>query len=234
MYRLFYTPIWFNGWDLMFEAVGLVISLLISAYSFRLYRLSKENKFGYFSLAFILVFLGIFFKMFTSGVLYNAPLREGVAIVLQPALGQGLEFADLFYRAAFFLEMVTLLGAWLLIFFISQKSRERLTKYYELSQITLFVYLILLISVVSNFNFFVFYLTSVVILSMTVLNYYKSYLNKKNENTFRVMLGFMFILFSNIFFVFVFLFESFYVIGEVLLLIGFLLLLYTYQNIVRK
>ncbi len=235
MYRLFFTPEWFNGFDLVFETIGLVIALLIAFYSYKVFRFSKENKFAYFSLAFVLVALGLGFKMFTSSVLYFFPIRESVAIVLKPMLGGGLSFADLFYRAAFFLQMSTMLGAWLLIFFISQKSRERLKKYHEVSQIALFMYLILLTSIVANFKYFIFYLTSAVILGMTVLNYYKNYLNsKKNKNAFRVMLSFLFILLSNIIFVFVFLYDKLYVVGEIVMLIGFLLLLATYRRIIKK
>ena len=131
--------------------------------------------------------------------------------------------------------MASMLGGWLLIFFISQKSRSRLNKYYEVSQIALFFYLILLISFVANFSYFVFYLTSAVIIGLTVLNYYKNYLNtNRNRNAFKVMISFLFILLSNIFFVFVFLFDSFYVLGELFLLVGFLILLSVYSQIKRR
>jgi len=235
MYQLFFTPGWFNGLDLVFECVSLIIALLIAAYSWRIYSISKENKYGYFALAFILIAFGLLFKMFTHGVLYFTPLRDTVTEALRPALGSRLRFSELFYRAAFFLQMMLMLGSWLLIFFISQKPRQRLKKYYEVSQIALFIYLILLISVVSNFKYFVFYLTSAVILGVTVLNYYKNYLNtNRNSKAFLVMLGFLFILFSNIIFVFVFQFKGLYVLGELFLLVGFLLLLYTYRKVVRR
>lgn len=232
MYQLFYTPGWFNGFDLVVEGISLIIALLIAGYSWKAYKVSQENKFAYFSLAFILVALGLGCKMLTSGVLYYGSLRDVVADVLRPVAGQGLQFADLFYRGAFFLEMLSLLGAWLLIFFVSQKSRARLRQYYEVSQIALFAYLILLISFVSNFKYSVFYLTSAVILGMTVLNYYKNYLNtNRNKNAYLVMLSFLFILISNLFFIFVFLWQEFYVLGEIFLLIGFLILLYAYGKV---
>jgi hypothetical protein len=235
MYQLFFTPTWFNGFDLVFDVIGLVIALLIAAYSWRIYKISKENKFAYFSLAFVLVALGLFFKSFTHSVIYFTPIRDVAAGLLKPAMGNSLKFSELFYRASFFLHMVLMLGGWLLIFFISQKSRKRLTKYYEVSQIALFFYLILLISVVANFNYFVFYLTSAVILGMTVLNYYKNYLNtERNANAFRVMMSILFILIGNLFFIFVFIFESFYVFGEVFMLIGFLLLLSAYSKAKRR
>ena len=238
MYRLFYTPTWFNGWDIIFEAFILIIALMIAGYSWRIYKLNKENQFAYLSLAFILISLGLLVKIGTNATLYFVPVREIALGALAPVVAgplSNLQFADLFYRAGFFLQMVPILGAWLLIFFLSQKARKRLTKWYEVSQIALFIYLILLISVLANFKYMVFYLTSAVILSLIVLNYYKTYLNKNyNENTYLVMWSFILILFSNLFFIFVFAWENFYILGEIFLLIGFLLLLYVYRKVVRN
>ncbi len=225
---------WFNGWDILFEAVSLIVALLIAAYSLRMYSLSKENRYGYFSLAFLLVALSLFFKSFTSGILYFTPVRDVAAEVLRPLAGPGLSYSHLLYRAGFFLQMVPMLGAWLLIFFISQKSRERLNQFYEVSQIALFIYLILLISVVSNFKYFVFYLTSAVLLGLIVLNYYQNYLNARNRNVWKVMCAFLFILLGNLCFIFVFLVDEFYALGEVSLLVGFLLLLYTYAQVKKR
>src|SRR3989338_6057417 len=97
MFRLFFTPGWFNGYDLLFSSIGLVVALLIAAYSWRLYRFNNENRFMYFSLAFLLVSLSFAFKIFTSGVLYYFPIRETVAQVLAPAAGAHLKYSFLFY-----------------------------------------------------------------------------------------------------------------------------------------
>ena len=234
MFRLFFTPEWFNGWDVVFNIVGLVIALIIAGYSWRVYRIHKENKYAYFSLVFVLVAISLFFNSFTNSVLYFTPLRDVVADTLKPAMGQGLKFSEIFYRAAFFIQMASMLGAWLLMFFVSQKSRARLTKFFEISQIALFVYLILLISVVSNFKYIVFYLTSLVLLGLIVLNYYKSFLNTGNKNSWLVMIAFLLIFFANVFFLFVFIFQAFYVLGELMLLLGFLILLYVYRKAMKK
>jgi len=238
MYRLFFTPTWFNGWDLVFEGIGLIIALLIACYSWKVYRISKENKYGYFSLAFILISLDFLFKMVTQGLVYYAPLRNMATGVLEPIVGMaksGINYSELFFRGGFLIYMIMMLGAWMLIFFVSQKKSGRLKCYYEVSQIALFVYLVVLISIVSNFKHFVFYLTSAVILGMTVLNYYKNFLNTgKSTNALLVMNSFLFILISQFFFVFVFLSEELYVLGEVLMLMGFLLLLYTYRKVTRR
>lgn len=234
MYQLYFTPGWFNGWDILIETISLIVALLIAADSLRMYRISKENRYGYFSFAFLLIALALFFKIFTSGILYFTPVRDVAADVLKPLAGPELSYSHLLYRAGFFLQMVPMLGAWLLIFFISQKPRQRLRKFYEVSQIALFIYLVLLISVVSNFKYFVFYLTSAVLLGLIVLNYYKNYLNTGNKNALKVIWAFLCILFGNLFFIFVFLIDKFYVLGEVFLLAGFLLLLYTYAKVKGK
>jgi len=235
MYQLFFTPEWFKGFDLVFDMIMLFIALLIAAYSWKIYRFSKENKFSYFTIAFVTVALSFMAKIFTHSVLYFFPVREVAATVLRPLVGTGLQFADLFYRSAFFAQMFLMLAALLLIFFVAQKSRDRLKKLYEVSQMALFAYLIFLISFVANFNYVVFYLTSTVILGLIVVQYYKIYLNaNKNKNTFNVMWGFLFILISNVFFVFVYLWNQLYVVGEVFMLIGFLVLLRTYRRIKRR
>jgi len=234
MFRLFFTPGWFNGYDLLFSSVGLLVALLIAAYSWRIYKFNKENRFMYFSLAFLLVSLSLAFKIFTSGVLYYYPVRETVYQVLGSAAGPRLKYSALFYRAGFFFQMASMLLAWLVIFLVSQKSRARLTKFYEVSQMGLFAYLLLLVSVISNFDYKVFYLTCSVLLSLIVLNYYKNYLTTQKSSALKVMAAFMLILAGNLTSIFVFLQNGSYVIGEILTLAGFLMLLQTYRQVVRK
>ena len=235
MYRLFLTPEWFNGWDIAFNTIGIIIAFLIAAYSWRIYRINKENRFAYLSLVFLLIVISLAFGALANGVLYFKPIRDTAAGVLGPVAGERLQFSQLYYRGTFLIQMASMLAAWLLVFFISQKPRDRLRKYYEVSQIALYLYLILLISVVSNFAYFVFYLTSSVLLGLIVLNYYKNYLNTdKNRNAYLVMLSFLFILAGNLFLVFVFLSNMLYVVGQALMLLGFLLLLYTYHKIIKR
>ena len=201
------------------------------------YKKSGENRFSYFALAFSLISFSFLFKILMQNLVYFATVRNIASSVLIPVVGKaasGINYSQLFFRAGFFLSMSSMLGAWLLIFFISQRKSGRLKNYHDVSQIALFIYLIVLISVVSNFRFTVFYLTSSVILGMTVLNYYKNYLNTKNKNTLVVMSAFILLCFANIFFVFVFISQSFYVVGEVFMLIGFLSLLYMYRKIKRN
>ena len=156
-FSLFATPGWFSGWDVLFEFISLIVALSIAGYSWKLYRFNGESRYAYFSLAFVLVALGLGFKIFTNIIQYYTPVRDVAADVLRPLAGPRLRFSQIFYRGGYFLQMLSMLGAWLLIYFISQKPRQRLKKYDEVTQIALFVYLVLLISVVANLKYFVLY-----------------------------------------------------------------------------
>ncbi len=235
MFALFTTPSWFNGLDLIFDAVALVIALLIAGYSWRVYKISSENKFKYFSFAFVLISCAFVFKLITFGVLYFHPLRETAHQVLLPVTQSRVSIMDLFYRGGFFLEMASFLGAFLLLFLVSQKSRARLHRFHELAQIGLFVYLVGLIAVLATFKYFVFPLTMTVLISLIVLNYYKNYLNSdRNSNSYLVMIAFMFLLLAQLFFTFLFVSDVFYFFGEAFLLLGFLLILYVYRLVTTK
>ncbi|MFH1276068.1 MAG: hypothetical protein ABIH82_03075 [Candidatus Woesearchaeota archaeon] len=231
---MFLTADWFNGIDLIFELVGFMVALLIAGYSLKSYKISGEKRFQYFSLAFILISLSLFMKVITSSAVYFEQARMVADVLIRPALGSGREYSTLFYNAGFFLEMASMLGGWLLLFFVSQKARGRLRKYYELSQMGLFVYLVLLISWIANFKNVAFYLTGTVLLSLIVLNYYKNYLNNGNKNTLLVMNSFVLMFIGNLLFVFMTVIPLLYVLGQIFLLMGFILLLYTYMKVRRK
>jgi hypothetical protein len=235
MFSLFATPEWFNGIDLIFNIVVLLIALFIAGYSWRVYKISKENKFAYFSFAFVLIGLAFLAKVVTFANLYFRPVRETVYQVLLPVTHGQVVFMDLFYRLGFITQMACMLGALLLIFLVSQKSRQRLHRFHEISQIGLFVYLIGLISILATFKYFVFPLTSAVLLSLIVLNYYKNYLNSnKNKNSYYVMVAFLLLLLSQLFFIFVHINNGAYFFAEVFLLMGFLLILKVYGKVTRR
>ena len=235
MLTLFQTPGWFSGIDLVFDAIALVIALLIAGYSWKVYKLSSENKFAYFSIAFSFVRIAFISKLITFGVLYYSTFQEVAFQTLQPITQGSVVYGDLFYRFGFFVQMASILGAWLLIFLVSQKSRDRLHKLHEITQIGLFIYLVILISIIGTFKPVIFYLTSAVFLGLISLNYYKNYLNaNKNNNAFFVVTAFLLLLIAHIFFVFLFIWNGFYFFGELSLLAGFLLILYVYQKVTKR
>ncbi|MAG60391.1 hypothetical protein CL619_01260 [archaeon] len=240
MFTLFETPTWFAGFDLVLDTIALIITLIISSYSYKLFKLSSNRKFGYFSLAFALMSLAFLFKLATYTVVYFSTSRAlaGATVVAVTGL-TGLEtvnvsLRDLIYRFGFFVQMASTLGALLLLYLVSQKSRDRLKKFYEVSQITLFTYFVILISIVATFKYTVFYLTSFVLLALIVLNYYQNYLHKKTTNSKRVLTAFICLFLAQLFFVFIFAANWFYFIAEILTLASFAIIAYVYMQVSRK
>src|SRR3989338_3094179 len=106
MFQLFFTPHWFNGWDILIEGIVLIVALLIAAYSWKIYRLNHENRYLYFAFALLLIGAGLLLKITTNSILYFLSVREIAAGVFRPVAGPQLEFSHLLYRAGFFLQMV--------------------------------------------------------------------------------------------------------------------------------
>ncbi len=237
MFTLFETPVWFAGFDLILDSIALIITLIISSYSYKLFKLSDDSKFAYFSLAFALMSTAFLFKLGTYTVIYFSITKEiiGESIVAVTNINSlDVSFRDLIYRLGFFLQMTSTLGGLLLLYLVSQKSRDRLKKFYEVSQIALFGYFVVLISIVSTFKYFIFYLTSFVLLALIVLNYYQNYLHKKTVNSRRVLNAFICLFVAQLFFVFIFVANWFYFVAEILTLIGFAIIASVYIQVNRK
>ncbi len=234
MFTLFETPAWFAGFDLALDAVAFLITLVISSYSFRLFRLSQNRKYGYFSLAFALMSLAFLFKLVTYAIVYSSASQVVAATTIATVAGLdgvNLSLRNLLYRFGFFVQMAATLGSLLLLFLISQTSRDRLKKFYEVSQIALFSYFVVLLSIVSTFKYFVFYLTSFVLLALIVLNYYQNYLRRKTRNAKLVMWAFICLFIAQFFFIFVFSADWFYFIAEIFTILGFAIIAYVYMHV---
>ena len=237
MFTLFQTPQWFAGFDLLFDTITLLIALLITAYSYKLYKLSDENKFFYFSVAFALMSVGFLFKLGTYLTIYSPASQYAAAVTIVKVTnshGIGSIFRNLLYRAGYFVQMASMLGSWLLLFFVSQKGRDRLNKMHERSQILLSIYLITLIAVVSTFEYRIFYLTSLVLLALIVLHLYENHRLRRSQNSKKVLLAFLLLLAAQISFAFIFIVPELYIVGELLTLAGFGTIAATYIAIQQK
>ena len=234
MFTLFETPVWFAGFDLALDTVAFLIALVISSYSFKLFRLSSNRKFGYFSLAFGLMSIGLLFKLATYAVIYSSTSQFVAATTIEVVTGMNgvdLSMRNLLYRFGFFVQMAATLGSLLLLYLVSQKSRDRLKQFYEISQISLFTYFVLFVSVVATFKFFVFYLTSMILLALIVLNYYQNYLQKRSTNSWRVLVAFSCLLCAQLFFVLIMASSWSYFVAEILTIISFGIIAKVYMEV---
>ena len=70
MVELIFSPNWFYGKDIGIDIVSIITLLIITLFSYRLYKLSKEQKYGLYTLGFFALTLSFIFKIFTNFELY--------------------------------------------------------------------------------------------------------------------------------------------------------------------
>ena len=148
---LSFVPNWFLGYGLIFELAFAVITLAVSLYSFRIYKLSGQKQSKLFGTAFLLFSLSYFIQLFINiGIIFE--LNEVMTL---------LEFQDIltlnslaiFSHMVFFtLGLVTLAymilnlkNKWVYIGFMALSmlfiffSADRISFFYVLSSLLLIV-----------------------------------------------------------------------------------------------
>ena len=227
MIQVVYTPIWFYGKDLIIDVISAFVLLLIASFSIRYYKIEKKNK-NYINLAisFFLIALSFSFKTLTNFTIYYKVL-ETKNFGLFSLTYQLIKTSDILFFTGFLLyRLLTLLGLYML-YSIYQKKQPK-------SNIFLIIFFILTSTYFSQSAYYIFHLTSLVILSFVTFQYYKNF--KKNRQSTAKLLtsSFAIIGISQIFFVFVNINNMIYVLAELTQLLGYLILLITFIKVLRN
>jgi len=205
----------FYGIDSLFEFLVIIVASIISLYSYKVYRMLKNKNFKYFSIAFLFVAISFIFKILSNlTILHRVEITNLNSVII---ITSQFEYMRLIQFASFIIyKTLYLLGA-LLLFFIATKTKKQ--------NKIMFVYLSVLVIILSIFMNFVFYLTLVFILTFLTSYYYENYKKNRLTNSFLVFLGFLLLSISQL----VLIFSSFRpiidIFGEILMLAGFLVLL---------
>jgi hypothetical protein len=205
----------FYGIDSLFEFLVVIVSSIISLYSYKVYKLLKNKNFRYFSLAFLFVAISFVFKILSNlTILHRVQIVNINSIIV---ITSQFEYMRLIQFTSFILyKTFYLLGA-LFLFFIATKTKKQ-NKF-------MFVYLSLLVIILSIFMNFIFYLTLVFILTFLTSYYYENYKKNKLTNSFLVFLGFLLLSISQLVLIFSGFRPIIDLLGDILMLSGFLVLL---------
>ena len=201
-------PQWFGGYDILFNVIFAVVTLLIAGLSYRAKHLKQEKKYGYFGLAFLLI--GIAHIVF---VIFAALQNTVLAQVLQV------------FDFVFLIHMFLMLLAYFILILVILKIENK-------NAIALLFVLLLLLVAFSYQYFIKFHIISLVLLGFLTLQFYKNYLKKKNINSKFVYISFFLLTCSHIFFAGIRASQAVYVAGEVFQLLGFILLFFMFIKVV--
>lgn len=223
-----FSPKWFYGFDSIIESIAIIVCILLVYYSYKCFKLTRENKYLYFSTAFLSLTFAFIAKIIGTLAIYKPTITRS-------ALGNSINqtFTSLtpsYINALAFVVYIffTLLG-FMILFLIISKLRWNNQRV-----IALLVYFVFLATWISIVHYQLFYVTSFVLLSLITYSYYNNYKEIKSEKAGFVVIAFGMLLISQAFFVFVIYSRIIYVLAELIQLLGFVYLLIPFILIFKK
>ena len=223
-----FSPEWFYGFDSIIESIAIIVSVLLVYYSYKCFKLTKENKYLYFSTAFLSLTFAFIAKIIGTLAIYKP-------IITRSALGSSIHqtFTSLtpsgINALAFMVHMFFILLGFMILFLII----SRLT-WKNQRVIALLLYFVFLATWISVIHYQLFYLTSFVLLLLITYSYYNNYREIKTEKARFVLIAFGMLLVSQAFFIFVIYSRTIYVLAELIQLLGFIYLLIPFILIFKK
>src|SRR3989344_1676820 len=220
MIDIAFNPKWFNGIDVIFEGISVVVLVLIASYSLRLYKFNKNSNFKDFAIAFFVIAAAFIAKILTNMTVYYNVL-ETFSVGLLSFTISSYKASSIFYNGGyFFYRLLILVGLYLFITVIDKKETNSL----------FMIYFIFITTVFSTWNYYVFHTTSFLFAAYISWIYFKSYrktcdlCDKKANNIKYPLLAFLTISLANALFVFMKLNTYIYVIAEYIQLMGYIVL----------
>jgi len=223
-----FSPEWFYGFDSIIESIAVIVSVLLVYYSYKCFKLTKENKYLYFSTAFLSITLGFIIKISGTLAIYRPEISTSAvgSMIHQTftSLTPSYINAVAFMGYTFF----TLLGFMMLFLIISGLTWKNQRVF------ALLVFFVFLTTWISVIHYQLFYLTSFVLLLLITHSYYQNYREIRTEKARFVTIAFGILLVSQAFFIFVIYSRTIYVLAELTQLIGFVYILIPFILIFKK
>ncbi len=199
-------PNWFFGFDIGMEVLFGLVTLAVSIFAFKIYKISKEKKIRDFSLGFLLISLAYIIWAVTNLILVK-DIGNGFHQLVSVGIPVG-------YITAIYVHMILFVSGLITLAYVTLKI-EKGQAYYLLLSLGL-------LAIVSSLNKLItFRIVSAFLLIFITYNYLKEYNEKKNKKTFWILTSFTILMISSLDFIFVQYNPFFYVIGHVLELIAY-------------
>ena len=223
-----FSPKWFYGFDSVIELIAVIVSLLLIYYSYKCFKLTKENKYLYFSTAFLSLTFSFIAKIIGTLAIYRPTIRRTMLGRSIHKTFEGLTTSQINSIAITVHIFLMLLGFMILFLIISRLTWK------NQRVVVLLVYFVFLATWISFIHIQMLYLTSFVLLLLITYSYYLNYGEIKSRKAGFVVVAFGMLLVSQAFFVFAVYSGTIYVLAELLQLLGFVYLLIPFILIFKK
>tara|TARA_Y100000034_G_scaffold37358_1_gene45929 strand:+ start:462 stop:1157 length:696 start_codon:yes stop_codon:yes gene_type:complete len=222
MLKFVFSPTWFFGIDAAFEAVTMIIALLIAARSMSIYYYVKESRYFWFGTAFLMLATAFAGKILTNLVLYYNVIETysfGLAEITHEAVRTSANFHTISFLMYRFLTLMAFLGIYLV--YTSKVKTAR-------SAIFFFSYFVLITVLFSSNISMIFHLTAFLLLAMISLLSLKNWYKTRSRAAKYVTASFAIIMISQLTFMPALYNNIAYVAAEVIQLIGYSSMLLAY------
>jgi hypothetical protein len=212
MVLLLNGPTWFWGYDIIFSIVSILTTLLIMFLSFKAYKITKDSKYKFFSLAFLFISLAhLAFSFFNAIMIFH--LSGTIYNLLQS------------FDIGFFIYLFFTLLAYMILIIIIYKIKDNRV-------VALLLSLTLLFVLFANQHILKFHIVSLVLLAFLAFQFYFNFKEKGNKNSKLVFTSFYLLLTSEVFFlVNLYTNEYLYVVAQLIQLLGYLVLFYMFMRV---
>lgn len=205
------VPSWFLMHDILFKFLFAIVTLAVSIYSFRVYKICKQKQTKYFGLAFLFFSISYFIQSFLNLAIISK-INESICTLAK------ISSVAIFNSWAMTIHMIFFLtGLITLLYMIGNLENKKM--YFALLITSL---LSLIISVDAIFWF---YLLASVYLTFILHHYINNFKNKKNKKTLIILVAFSLLFLSNIYFIFAINHAIYYIIGNLSELTAYILIL---------
>jgi len=205
------SPTWFFGVDVAFELLFTLVTLALSFYSFKIYKLSGQRQSKLFGLGFLFLSIAYFIQSFFNFAIIST-LGENICAIAKVENIRSFEIFGTYFNMVFFL-----VGIILLTYMVLRTEDKRiLAILLSTSLIALFL------SVNPSYLFFIL---TFVLLGFIVHHYAVNYKNHRKSTTLIVLIAFSFLFLSQVIYLIAVKEALFYVIGHFLELIAYSLIL---------
>lgn len=220
MVNILLVPKWFFGYDVVFELIFAVITLIVSFYSYKIYKLTDEKQLKLFSISFLFISISYFIRSLLNwGIL--SELSAKTISMFQMININFLNLSGIYINIIFFtLGLVTLV-------YMTLDIKSKRTYFLLLLISILFLFL-------SSNGLILFYVLSSILLIFIAIFYFMNYTNKKSSRSLFVFIAFDFLLFGQIHFLFSVNHAIYYVIAHFLEFVAYLIILVNLASILKN
>jgi|SRR3989338_3973576 len=230
MVTYIYSADWFHGIESIFDIIYIVVGLLIAYFAYKSYKYIPKKSSLYFALSFFLIAASFFIKMLSDVTIYSRVLVEkSVGLnVVKTYVAQRIDWISNMQFYGPIIARFLMLLAFLILIIVTLKIKDK-------KLTSLLVYFIMIASLLSEYSYIIFHVTSALVLLILSAHYWDNFKKQKKANSNFVAVAFFTIFLSQLVFAFANLNQDvLYVIGAVSQLIGYLILLYTIILVLKK